>query len=324
MLLNQTFELSMLLDTEQFQRIFINKISYLKELDDEYFDTSLVAKGITIIYRDSQYKKKIRILVNAGLVVDDLSDTKKLVRKLDKRISEYFNHRYTLDQFTLSSVTLTTDINVGGRTNVSNYLKVLQRVGKVKGFSPASYDGIDENNSFCLSGNSNAIDFLLYDLEQTVVERLRDNDMGYKKIASASRDTKGILRAEVRLKKPRAIRAYTDAEDAAEQIMELLQNQQDTFLDTFTRIIPFGDFYKKDDAIEIVWREIKDIVMRRKIIRLLSLIPEKKSLHLAQKAMNCRDVERVMDAFAKINLSPVTISKRHEVKRLENLYSFLL
>ena len=64
--------------------------------------------------------------------------------------------------------------------------------------------------------------------------------------------------------------------------------------------------------------------MRRRMLRLLTLIPEKKSLHLAQKAMNCRDVEKVMDAFARINLSPVTISKRHDVKNLENLYSYLM
>jgi len=60
------------------------------------------------------------------------------------------------------------------------------------------------------------------------------------------------------------------------------------------------------------------------MLRLLSLIPEKKSLHLAQKAMNCRDVDKVMETFTKISLSPITISKRHEVKHLNNLYSYFL
>jgi len=39
--------------------------------------------------------------------------------------------------------------------------------------------------------------------------------------------------------------------------------------------------------------------------------------------MNCRNIEKVMEAFAKIDLSPVTISKRHDVKHLENLYAYL-
>lgn len=95
-------------------------------------------------------------------------------------------------------------------------------------------------------------------------------------------------------------------------------------MNTFIRIVPFGDFHKKDAAVEIVRSKVKDSTMRRKMLRLLALVPEKKSLHLAQKTMNCRDVEKVMEAFTKINLSPVTISKRHEVKHLDNLYSYFL
>ena len=57
MVINQTFELSMVLDTDHFQRTFgraYNKSGYLDELDDEYLDASLVEKGITVIYRDSR------------------------------------------------------------------------------------------------------------------------------------------------------------------------------------------------------------------------------------------------------------------------------
>lgn len=182
MVINQTLELSMILDTDPFQRIFDNKVGYLKELDDEYLDTSLAAKGITIVYRDSRYKKKVRLLVNAGVVVNDPTDTDKLIRKLDKRIGEYFSHRYTLENFTLSGVTLTLDINVGSREKVSDYLKVIKRIGKVKGFSPITYDCFDEKASFCLSGNSNDTDFMLYDLEAAVMGQLRDADAGRKQL----------------------------------------------------------------------------------------------------------------------------------------------
>ena len=64
--------------------------------------------------------------------------------------------------------------------------------------------------------------------------------------------------------------------------------------------------------------------MRRRMMRLLVLSPEKKSVHFAQKAMNCRNIEKIMDSFVKINLSPVMISKRQDVKYLENLYVYLL
>lgn len=133
-----------------------------------------------------------------------------------------------------------------------------------------------------------------------------------------------ILWAEVRLMKPKAVRVYADADDVSGRAADLLKDCENIFMDTFTQIIPFGDFYKKDQAAEIIRREVTDSIMRRRMLRLLALIPEKKSLHLAGKAMNCRNVEKIMDSFAKINLSPVTISKRHDVKYLECLYACLL
>ena len=322
--INQTFELSMILDADLFQKVFSTKVSYLKELNDEYLDTSLAAKGITVIYRDSRYKKKVTILINTALIVNDPSDTDKLLHKLDKHISEYFDHRYTLDDFTLSGITLTVDIAVGNRENVSDYLKVLQRIGKVKGFSPISYDCFDDKASFCLSGNSNDTDFLLYDLERVVTGQLLNADAGRKQLQSASEQTRGVLRAEVRMVKPKAIREYADATDVANQIVELMKNSTDAFMDTFAWVVPFGDFYKMDTAAEIIRSEVKDNTMRRRMLRFLALIPEKKSIHLAQKAMNCRNMDEVMKAFAKINLSPVTLSKRHEVKHLECLYGYML
>lgn len=326
MVVNPIFELSMMLNAEHFQRVLAraSKSGVLKEAGDEYTDLSMAAKGITVLYRDSRYKKRVRLIVNTYLLLDDISDTDKLLRKLDKRITEYFDHKFRLDDFALCGANLVVDINAGSRTSVSNYLKVIRRVGKVKGFSPVSYDGLSDSASFCLSGNSSGIDFLLYDLEDTVKGQLTDADIGRKKVKSASEQAKGVLRVEVRLTKPKAIRDCTDAVSVSGQIAPLVRNCQNIFMDAFARIIPFGDFYKKDQATEIIQRDVKDTVMKRKMLRLLALIPEKKSLHLAQKAMNCRDVEKVMDAFAKTNLSPVTISKRHDVKKLKSLYSYFM
>lgn len=314
----------MTLDTDLFQEVFTTKANYLKELDNEYLDSTLAAKGITVIYRDSRYKKKVRLIINVGMVVDDPSDTDKLLRKLNKRISEYFDHKYTLDDFTLSGVTLTVDINVGSRENVSDYLKVIKRVGKVKGFSPVEYECFDSKASFCLSGNSNDTDFLLYDLERVVAGQLLNADAGRKQLQSASERTRGVLRAEVRLTKPKAIREYTDATDVASQITKVMKNSTEIFMETFARVVPFGDFYKMDAAVKIIRSEVKDNTMRRRMLRLLALIPEKKSIHLAQKAMNCRNIDEVMKAFAKINLSPVTLSKRHGIKHLDCLYDYIL
>lgn len=323
--INQIFELSMLLDNNNFQKVLnkaYSKADHFDQNGKEYIDQSLESKGMVVIYRDSQYKKKIKLMVNAGLILDcDNPDPVKIIRKLDKRIGEYFDHKYQIEDFTLSGMILSADIDVHNRENVAAYLKVLKRIGRVKGFSPSNYECFNDIGSFCLEGNSNGIDFLLYDLERYLAQRYRDSGSVRKEVKSMLRESEGILRTEVRLTKPKAIRDYTDAVEVSGQIVELIEKCQDIFLDIFTRIIPFGDFHKKDKAVEIIRREVEDSTLKRKMLRLVALIPEKKSLYLAQKAMNCRNIEKVMESFAKINLSPVTISKRQKIKRLECIYA---
>lgn len=324
--INQFFELSMVLDNDKFQKVLSRayEADYLDENGKEYIDRSLESKGIVVTYRDSQYKKKVKLIVNSGLLLDcNKTDPDKIVRKLEKRIDEYFDHKYQIEDFTLSGMILSKDIDVHNRENVSTYLKVLQRIGKVKGFSPSSYDCFDDIDSFCLEGNSNCIEFLLYNMEDYAARRYMVAGTERKKLKRVLKESEGILRAEVRLTKPKAIRDYTDAVEVSEQIVELSEKCQDIFMDTFVKIIPYGDFYKKNKAVEIIRSKIEDSVLRRKMLRLVALIPEKKSLYLAQKAMNCRDIKKVMKEFAKINVSPVTISKRRDVKYLENMYTYI-
>lgn len=323
MYVNQIFEFSMTLDNGKFQEILSGTYN-MEENEKEYIDQSLASDGITVIYRNSQYKKKVRIIVNSRLLMGgNKFDSDKLIRKLDKYISRYFDSEYRLDDFTLSGMALATDIGVSNRENVASYLKVLHRIGRVKGFSPIYFDCFDDNTSFCLDGNSNGIQFLIYGLESLLRSQIGRTDVGRKKLKAIAAETQGILRAEVRLTKPKAIRGYTDEANVVGQIVELSENCQDIFMDTFTHIIPFGDYYKKEKAAEIIHRDVKDCIMRRKMLRLLALIPEKKSLHLAQKSMSCRDMEKIIDAFAKINVSPITISKRQDTRHLKNIYFYM-
>lgn len=328
MYINQIFELHMTFDNDKFQKVLnraYSKADYLNENGKEYIDRSLESKGIVVTYRDSQYKKKVKLIVNSRLILEcDKPDPDKIDRKLEKRIGDYFDHKYQIEDFTLSGIILSKDIDVHNRENVLAYLKVLQRIGRVKGFSPSSYECFDDIDNFCLDGNSNGIDFLLYDLESYVEKRHGEARAGRKKLKWLLKESEGILRVEVRLTKPKAIRDYTDAVEVSGQIVELSERCQNIFLDIFTRIIPYGDFYMKNKAVEIIRSEIEDSVLRRKMLRLVALIPEKKSLYLAQKAMKCRDIEKIMKGFAEANVSPVTISKRQEEKYLKNIYEYLL
>ena len=136
-------------------------------------------------------------------------------------------------------------------------------------------------------------------------------------------DCESLLRAEVVLMKPKAIRGYTNKTSISKQIIDLLDNRQQIFLDTFMRVVPFGKFYKKNKAEEIIRAKVKDATIRRKMLQLVELIPEKKSLLLAQKALNYRRIDKVMKAFFDIEVAPITISKRHDIKKLDNIYNYL-
>lgn len=280
----------------------------------EDIDLSLESYGVSVVYHDSQYKKKIKLIVNTCSGFHDDFNIYEYIEMVDKRIWKYFDHKYRINDFTLSGMQIFILMDVGTRENVSSYLKVMKRIGKVKGFTPCSYEDGADKNSICWNGNSNGIQFVLYDFE-----KVRQEESGAK-----SKCWKGILRADVHLKKPKAIKKYTDANNTIRQITDLFEHSVCIFGDAFTRIIPFGEFYKKDKAIEIVCNNVSDHHMRRKMLQLLELIPKKKSLLLAQKEMKSRDIRKIMDAFFDIKLAPVTIGKRQDVKHLENLYVYLL
>lgn len=274
MFTNQVFRLTMVLDTNKFDSIF-SRHDLLATDGDEYMDSSLAHKGITVLYRNSQYKK-VCLVVNSTLILKGKTlDTHKLIRKLEKRIDEYFRGKYSLENFMLTELALIANINVGSQDAVSAYIKVTQRIGKVKGFSPACYENFDEDNSFCLEGNSNGVNFFPYDLQAVAADNLNS---GRKAFLS---NTKGILRAEVRLTTSKAIHAYSDKDSTTGQIMDLLEKCGEVFMSTFVQVIPYGDFYRKKDADDIVRQRVKDLPLRRKMLRLIGLIPEKKSLLLA-------------------------------------------
>ena len=54
------------------------------------------------------------------LLDTDKPNPEKLTRKLDKKINRYFNNKYKLDDFELSGMELTTDIDVHSQEKVSD------------------------------------------------------------------------------------------------------------------------------------------------------------------------------------------------------------
>jgi hypothetical protein len=279
--------------------------------DFGHMDETLISDGIAIAYYDNSKKRKVRLIVCPCFLLDNdcpelwkptPGNISRLTHKLDKRIASYFSG-YELADFKMSQVILAADIDVGDRDRVSDYIKILHSIGKVKCFSPVKYrrEGLSKDSYFGLVGNSNGLEFRAYGLEHA----------------------KKVLRAEVRLRSKSVIRACAGNGDTANQIGALAERGEDIFMEAFRHVVPGGNYYKKKQAETLIRERVRGGPLRRRMLRLVTLIPEKKSLHLAQKALTVRDINEVMSKFNEIGVSPVTISKRHNRKELVSLYSLL-
>lgn len=326
MYLNCVVELFMVLDNEKFHKLLTRVYKQVEELDDHKFiDQTMSSKGMLVTYQGKQYKKKVKLTINPSIMLNGRElNSDKLIQKLERCVREYFSFKYTLDDFNLKRIIIMADIDVGSSEKATAYVKVLQRIGKVKGFSPLSYDCLEDDMGFCLEGNSNGIQFLIYDLNRLLTDQYRKTGTTHKKLKSIGEKSAGVLRVEVRLTQQKTVRHYTNETDTSKQLAALLENSRDIFSAVFMSVVPLGAFYKKDTAIEIIQRKVKNMMLRRRMLRLVALVPEKKSLLLAQKALNYRRIDEVMKTFAEIDVSPVTISKRHKVDFLKSLYSYLL
>jgi hypothetical protein len=285
--------------------------------DSGHTDESLISHGIVAMYCDDSKKKKIRLFVYPSLVIGNNDDGLSGIWKptsgnisrfkdnLDSLIDNYFCSDYKTKDFEITRVTFAADMDVGSREAVNDYIKVLRNIGRVKCFSASKYkkrEGVTKDNYFGLEGNTNGVEFMAF----------------------GQKGNKGILRFEVSLTAKAAIRAYCDGEtNTSKLIRELAKRSKDIFMDTFCRIVPAGDYYKKEKADILIRERVVDVALRAKMLRLLELVPKKKSLYLGIKAMDDRKVKDIFGKFEEIQVSPVTISKRQNVKHLKSLYSYL-
>lgn len=112
MYLNHILELFLVLDAERFSRIFDRAYDQTECVDENrYINQTLADKGILVTYHDKQYKKKVQLTVNPNVILDgnapDKDNATKLVLKLEKRVGDYFGHKYELDDFNLNGLVMT-------------------------------------------------------------------------------------------------------------------------------------------------------------------------------------------------------------------------
>jgi hypothetical protein len=330
-------ELTLSIEMAQFNKLLKYASQYysIQRLRSDkyvYADESLVSRGIGIEYHNKK-KKKIKIIVtpsnlldhdtSSGLWNPTVKNTARFLKELKSQIDDYFNYEYSLNDFKLSCIGFTVDVRFSDKDMVADYIKAFHNIGKVKNFQAIKYgrlnSGMDKSHAFILVGKSNGIAFMVYS------KKAKINHFDNEEVWNSLRlkQTKGVLRIDVVLTTQKAIRAMTSEGETIKRITDLFRKAVNIFGEYTMRVIPYGDFYKIDKARRIVEEKVANRTMRSKMLRLLELVPTKKSLLLAQKELNDRSTEKIMTEFREINLSPVTIGRRQEFDYLENFYNHI-
>lgn len=342
-----TFELAKEVDSKCFNNLLPsaykkakknkNRVGYSTKhtTGDVRIDDRFSSDGITIEYHSYEFRKMIKLCINPSKVLGgndlklwepSLYNTELLIDEISECIEDYFDCLFDINDFDLTRVDFTSNVNVG-KKNVKAYIAFLHKIGKVKNFVPkynrADYKNgrIDKEDSFDLKGKTNFIEFTAYDKEA---------DLKKKEKYDKAEKAKGILRLEVRLTKRKAIKnALEDltrcSDFTTEEELEIIVgNCYKIFTKWMAAIVPFGDSYKLKKAIELVEESNVKLKRKEKMISLIQLIPKKKSLYLAIKELNIRDTNEILCWFAKIGVSPITISKREKINYLKNLYDMIL
>lgn len=115
MYINEIFELTRAVNGDEFDRLFARVKDNLEEEEgEEYADRSLSHKGLTVVYRKSQYKKKVRLVINTAVMIGErLFDPWDALQKLNRRVRKYFGGQLSLEAFTATGVTMTADLPIG-------------------------------------------------------------------------------------------------------------------------------------------------------------------------------------------------------------------
>lgn len=301
--------------------------------DNIKVDTALGDRGITIEYHNHEYRKQIKVIVNPSSLLGGndikiwnptLPKIEHVLELLNEYLEEYFNYDYELNDFQLTRIDFTSNLKVG-KKYVPEYIAVLHKLGKVKYFKPkydkpyfSEYPEV-KKTSFDLIGKTNHIGFSIYDKEADLINQGKFD---------LAKKAHGILRAEVRLSKRPAIETTLESLNThtnlttEEEFTLLALHCIPIFLEWLFSIVPYGDFHTLKKALTIVDNSNLKKPKKKKMKQLLNLIPEKKSLYLAQKELNTKNIDEIRNCFISLNLSPITISKDKKISYLPNLYKY--
>lgn len=222
---------------------------------------------------------------------------------------------------TLCRVDLCVNVDVGSPENVTQYIKQLYKTNMRKSYKIRGLrnTAINKTVGFTTEYEQDGTELAVYNKKHQLEDAL----------GIPADEYKNILRIEFRLKKQSTINKYVDDTlSNTGKILSLIENSKDIIKTVLPKLLPGGDYYKLDKAIDIVYELEKDTRLRRTMEQFLRLTAEKHGLKSARAAMKSvgitdRYITRLLKSFEEIEVNPVALKKNSKQKFLPSLYRYL-
>lgn len=248
-------------------------------------------------------------------------EAEQAMRLAERMITDWMGEDYSCDKLTLCRVDLCVNVDVGSPENVTQYIKQLYKINMRKSYKIRGLrnTAINKTVGFTTEYEQDGTELAVYNKKHQLEDAL----------GIPADEYKNILRIEFRLKKQSTINKYVDDTlSNTGKILSLIENGKDIIKTVLPKLLPGGDYYKLDKAIDIVYELEKDTRLRRTMEQFLRLTAEKHGLKSARAAMKSvgitdRYITRLLKSFEEIEVNPVALKKNSKQKFLPSLYRYL-
>lgn len=327
-----TFELRQPLSHEQKYQLldrFYNEGGYrIFTKGNETIICKFESQGIRTVIMDNPFRPYIAFQISLNTLLNgeyvDLityQEASLAIQYSEIMITEWLGEKYIFNELYLCRVDLCVNVDVGSPENVTQYIRQLYKTNMRRSFKIRGLKNpdINKNAGFTATNEDEGLELAAYNKKHQLEAEL----------GIPAQEHENILRIEFRLKKESTIDKFTNnSYSNDEKIIDLIQRSKNIMLAALPMLLPDGDYYKLNNAIDIVHDRIKSYRLRDCMELILRLTADKHGLKSARKAMRKAGVagNLISDAIAAFNdigVNPVTLKKNAKVKFLPSLYKYL-
>lgn len=308
------------------QNIYQNKIIYVGIAQRFGFNTVTLLISISTKNQMQQYWLEIKINPRYLLRKDDhpfayiasKEDCEKCLKYVDAMLQELDISSVDKNSFYIKRVDLCYNFRLSSKEDAAEYLELLQKglypykFNRMTEYSLSGRREIPTKNSFTV--HSSNIEFAVYN------KYLQLSDEDYKYPPEEIKEAEGMLRVELRIKRPKVRHCKNKykldhEEDFLYCISQISENEIFRYL---KMCFGTGKFLKLKYARKVIDGSNCKNKTKKDLYELLDMVKGKHTLQDAKIQLGPIEFPKRMKKFEELGISPITLSKRSKHSEFEN------